>query len=37
MGGHYASLAGDDSLLITHWDEIGFVLQLTIITPVAGE
>ncbi|WP_297109679.1 hypothetical protein [uncultured Devosia sp.] len=34
-GGTYASLVGtsDDSLLITHWDAVGFVIQLTILTP----
>lgn len=34
--GHYASLVGttdEQSLLITHWDGLGFVIQLTIITP----
>ena len=36
-GGHYASLAGGDSLLLTHWDNMGFVIQLTTLTPVAGE
>ncbi|ODT82772.1 MAG: hypothetical protein ABS76_06875 [Pelagibacterium sp. SCN 64-44] len=38
--GAYASLSGtgaEDSLLITHWDDIGFVIQLTILTPKAGE
>ena len=35
-GGSYASLVGTstlDSLLITHWDAVGFVIQLTILTP----
>mgnify|MGYP000589325512 CR=1 FL=1 len=35
-GGTYASLVGagdEDSLLITHWDAVGFVIQLTILTP----
>lgn len=35
-GGTYASLIGTgalDSLLITHWDAVGFVIQLTILTP----
>ena len=35
-GGTYASLVGTgtlDSLLITHWDAEGFVIQLTILTP----
>ncbi|MCP8884054.1 hypothetical protein NIM87_11120 [Devosia sp. XJ19-1] len=35
-GGSYASLKGsdnDNTLLITHWDDVGFVIQLTIITP----
>ena len=35
-GGTYASLVGTgtlDSLLITHWDAVGFVIQLTILTP----
>jgi hypothetical protein len=34
--GTYASLVGtgaDDSLLIAHWDHVGFVIQLTILTP----
>jgi len=34
--GTYASLVGtggDDSLLIAHWDDVGFVIQLTILTP----
>ena len=34
--GSYASLAGTDdenALLLTHWDDVSFVLQLTIITP----
>ena len=38
-GGTYASLMGtddDNTLLITHWDEVGFVIQLTIITPKAA-
>lgn len=34
-GGSYASLVGvdNDNLLLTHWDDIGFVIQLTIVTP----
>ncbi|KKB07341.1 hypothetical protein [Devosia chinhatensis] len=32
-GGHYASLVGGDSLLLAHWDDAGFVIQLTTITP----
>ncbi|MHA6297234.1 hypothetical protein [Devosia sp. CAU 1758] len=35
-GGSYASLAGTGSgqkLLTTHWDDTGFVIQLTIVTP----
>ena len=38
-GGTYASFMGtddDNTLLITHWDEVGFVIQLTIITPKAA-
>jgi hypothetical protein len=38
--GTYASLsgAGDESaLLITHWDDVGFVIQLTIITPKSAK
>jgi hypothetical protein len=34
--GTYASLSGtgeEASLLITHWDDVGFVIQLTIVTP----
>ena len=34
-GGHYASLSGGDTLLLTHWDDVGFVIQLTTLTPVA--
>lgn len=36
--GTYASLKGsgsEDSLLMTHWDDLGFVIQLTILTPKA--
>jgi hypothetical protein len=34
--GTYASLSGSGeatSLLLTHWDDVGFVIQLTIVTP----
>lgn len=34
-GGYYASLAGENSLLLTHWDDAGFVIQLTVLTPPA--
>ncbi len=36
-GGYYASLAGENSLLLTHWDEAGFVIQLTVLTPTLDE
>jgi hypothetical protein len=39
-GGTYASLSGtgdDHALLMTHWDETGFVIQLTIITPKTAQ
>ncbi len=32
-GGYYASLAGENALLLTHWDDTGFVIQLTVLTP----
>jgi len=38
--GTYAALAGtgeETALLITHWDEVGFVIQLTIITPKSAQ
>ncbi len=31
--GTYASLSGPDRMLLTHWDDYSFVIQLTIITP----
>ena len=34
--GTYAALSGtggENALLITHWDDVGFVIQLTIVTP----
>jgi hypothetical protein len=38
-GGSYASLSDPEtnSLLITHWDDAGFVIQLTILTPKADD
>ncbi|ODT66336.1 MAG: hypothetical protein ABS75_28165 [Pelagibacterium sp. SCN 63-23] len=36
-GGVYASLENDSSLLLTHFDEYGFVIQLTTLTPADGE
>ncbi len=36
-GGHYGSFSGGDSLLLAHWDEDGFVIQLTTLTPRAEE
>lgn len=37
--GVYASLKGtdQDAMLMTHWDDIAFVIQLTILTPKSGE
>lgn len=38
--GTYASLSGSGeatSLLLTHWDDVGFVIQLTIITPKSAK
>lgn len=31
--GSFASLSGENTLLLTHWDEYNFVIQLTILTP----
>ncbi len=31
--GSFASLAGDERLLLTHWSDYSFVVQLTILTP----
>ncbi|MBE7732531.1 hypothetical protein [Devosia faecipullorum] len=31
-GGHYASLIGGDSLLLAHWDDFGFVVQVSTLT-----
>ncbi len=35
--GHFASLSGGDSLLLAHWTEESFVIQLTTLTPTDGE
>ena len=36
-GGHYGSFSGGDSLLLAHWDQDGFVIQLTTLTPRADD
>lgn len=36
-GGHYASLEGGDSLLLAHWDDFGFVIQLSTLTPAQDQ
>lgn len=36
-GGHYASLAGGGSLLLAHWDDFGFVIQVSTLTPAQDE